>query len=239
MTPEQEQQVRRALAAAAGRDQDGPPSRPDAPMPAEVAARLDQVLADLTASRRTADGGSSVTRLSGARDDRRARRRPTAGKLLVAAAAVSVIALAGGAVVSNGLGGSRPDAAGSSTAEAGDSAGGSGGRSRVESGARDNGGTDSGDPPPAAVDPGALPRVRSDALRRDVQRLVGGLPARGGPAPWCATPPVAAGSRLLAVRLDGEVATLVLDRAEDGRRVARVYSCATARPLGRTTVDAR
>ena len=51
MTPEQEEQVRRALAAAAGRQDPDSPASPES-MPPEVAARLDGVLAELAAPRR-------------------------------------------------------------------------------------------------------------------------------------------------------------------------------------------
>ena len=93
MTPEQEEQVRRALRATARGDE-------PATMPPEVAARLDDVLAELTASRAEHP----------VHDDELARRRHRRWpNVLVAAASVVVIALAGGAVATHGFGTAGPD----------------------------------------------------------------------------------------------------------------------------------
>lgn len=100
LTSEQEAAVRRLLAEA----------RHDAPVPGDVAARLDEVLDRLVAQVRT-DGleghestaPGSVTDLAGMR-----RRRRNAGRLLLAAAAVVV----GGVAVGQSVGDAGLDSAG-------------------------------------------------------------------------------------------------------------------------------
>jgi hypothetical protein len=53
----------------------------------------------------------------------------------------------------------------------------------------------------------------------------------------CATPPTGPGERVLAVRLDGKPATLVLGVVRGDSRSARVYSCDdVASPMARATV---
>ena len=109
LTSEQEAAVRRLLAAA----------RHDAPLPADVAARLDEVLDGLAADAGVDDlegsesvGSGSVTELAGVR-----QRRRNAGRLLLAAAAVVI----GGVAVGQTLGGTGLDA-GSESDSAGDNA---------------------------------------------------------------------------------------------------------------------
>jgi hypothetical protein len=112
LTSEQEAAVRRLLAEA----------RHDAPVPADVAARLDEVLDGLVADEGVDDlevfesdtsqagGSGSVTQLAGVR-----RRRRNAGRLLLAAAAVVVGGVAvGQSVGDSGLSGG--DAADQGTA---------------------------------------------------------------------------------------------------------------------------
>lgn len=97
LTPEQEAEVRRLLADA----------RPTEPIPDQVAARLDRVLADLAAEPARE---ATVTRL--------ADRRRRAGVMLVAAAAVVVAGIGLGQVL--GGGGSDEVAAGSAGESAAD-----------------------------------------------------------------------------------------------------------------------
>lgn len=223
LSSDDQEQVRRALAASAANE----------PMPDGVAARLDDVLAGLVAERgRTTQGGDDagspdVTELG----DRRRRRWP---QLLVAAAALGVVAVGAGTVVRSAGGGSG----GSS------SAGGQAAESQDHSTA--GGSTESLKPAP--VPGGPLPRLRTSSLHADVARLVNGREARAlthGPAARaprlpsraaCVLPAGPSGTRVVAVRLDGRRATLVLSPRHDGVREATVYSCGEATPIGRTTV---
>lgn len=103
LTPEQEADIRRLLAEA----------RHDGPIPADVAARLDAVLGDLSADDLEVFEVASVTDLAGVR-----HRRRKAGRLLLAAAAVVVGGVTMGQVIGNTTG--ADDSADSpSSAEAG------------------------------------------------------------------------------------------------------------------------
>jgi hypothetical protein len=234
MTPEHEEQVRRALAAVAEEDR-------DPRMPPDVAARLDDVLAELAAPRRGAPAAPDPA--ATAHVHRLAARRRHAHRLLVAAA-VAVIALAGGAVVVRGIEGS-----GSGTSSS----------SRAGSAAEDGGGRSAST---------AEPRLRSATLARDVRRVLGdpsAAPTRARLAPepsaggtggtggtggaggleggGCALPATAPGSLVTRVRLDGRSAVLVVapagTGARTGTRVARVLSCADGSLLARTAVRGR
>jgi hypothetical protein len=244
VTPEQEEQVRRALAAAAA--QEGSPT-----MPPEVVTRLDGVLDELAAPRRAARAPHEVA------DEVTARRRRRWPQVLVAAAAVSVVGLAGAAVVTDQLtgSGSGSSSAGSasSTDDGGGAAAGQGARgtekgpvpSEVPEAAGGDGSSDRAGPPP---------ELRTATLGRDVERVLAGRgafalrgrglsgPAQGqssaeGNAATCAVPATRRGDRLLAVRLDGQAATLVVGPVRQGARVARVYACDRAdAPAARTVV---
>ena len=235
MTPEQEEQVRRALAAVA-RAEEGPESRV---MPLDVVDRLDDVLSELVADRA---GRTDSTTPAGLPADapaeqdelasRRHRRWPNA---LVAAAAVAVIAAAGGAVATRGFGGGG--------AESG-SAASSADRVASESAGIAAPGSPSASPPaPSLRGSGKtaevpVPALSTRTLARDVRRFAG---AEAGQVPQrslrdlptlprpdgarCGRPTVPGGADLVAVRLDGEPATLVIDPVKNGVRVARVYSC--------------
>lgn len=241
MTPEQEEQVRRALASAP----------PVGPVPPEVAARLEATLAGLVADR--ADAGQDLEPEPAtvvALEERRRRRWP---RLLVAAASVSVLAYGVGIAV-EGLqvsGGSADSA--------------SAGKPAMErAGADDAGGAEAGpeDAPTGLVNdsdgvqvqgsrayaeklivPGTV-RLHSDTLDEDVRRLVRDTVATDArtPAPHltrslagfldsCERPDLGRGDRLAAVRLDGRAGTLVLRRATGGTRVAEIYSCVDAGTL--------
>lgn len=241
MTPDQEEQVRRALAASARADDEhGSPA-----MPADVADRLDHVLADLVGARAARAAGPTVPAGSDELAARRARRWPN---VLVAAAACAVIVVAGGAVATRGLGGGS-DAQSSASREA---LAGDGGQDASAPGA-------GAAPSPTGGDPGSkplasvpVPRLRSSSLAGDVAALAAAGPA-GSLAPGrvddsggstdrvgCASPRVPRGADVVDVRLDGRAATLVLDPAQGGTREARVYSCADAStPVARTSVTAR
>lgn len=231
MTPEQEEQVRRALRGAAQADE-------PVQMPPEVANRLDAVLADLAGTPKEqvgADGTVDPDELA----SRRNRRWPN---LLVAAAALGVIAAAGGAVATDGFG----------TLGGGDDAA----TSTAKSAASSN--EDSASPPTGetrgltgeAAKPGGVPLLHSTTLTSDVQHLLRAPHAlsgnkdkaprsSGSGALRCARPFTGRGSALFLVRLDGRPATLVVGPVRDRRREARIYSCAGAgRTLASVSVPA-
>lgn len=243
MTPEEEEQVRRALASA-------PPA---GAMPPEVAARLDATLADLVAGRsagapaaKPATHGSPVVAL----EERRRRRWP---RVLVAAASVSVLAYGAG-IVLDGLqvsGGSAESTAARDETFAG---GGADSADRGSEAAPEDAPTglvtDSdgvevqgsrayGD---KLLVPGTV-RLRTGTLDEDVRRLVrdaavdartptaGEKRSLAGFLDSCEQPEVGRGDRIAAVRLDGRSATLVLRKAVDGTRVAQIYACDDASTL--------
>ena len=192
MTPEEEEQVARILAETARHE-------PVAPLPVDVSARLDDVLADLTAARVAAgtrthpaavgsSGPGGIDGDRGRRQDELAahRRRRRGRELLTAAAAVVVIGAAGVAVATGG--GSSPDP--DQTTAGGDAS--------VSAGAPEADAPTSGSPgaapgpslsgrkpasePSAAAGsrasdgapprPAAVPRLRTSSLASDVQRAV-------------------------------------------------------------------
>lgn len=245
MTPEQEEQVRRALAATArAEDADGSPT-----IPPDVADRLDGVLAELVGGRAARDGGPTVPAGSDELAARRARRWPN---VLVAAAAVAVIVAAGGAVAIRGLG-SGADSQSTASSDAG------GGDTNQEQTAPEAGtasspspSSSSGDSDSKALGAVPVPRLRSATLAQDVAALADSGPAgdltsgraddpgAATDSAGCATPRAPKGADVVAVRLDGRRATLVIDPAEGGTREARVYSCADpASSVARTSVPAR
>lgn len=239
VTPEQEEQVRRALAAAARAEDAETP----ATMPPAVAARLDGVLAELVQSRSTAQAASPAR--GRGPDDLAAHRARRRLNVLVAAAALAVIAAAGGAVVTGGLGG----------------AGGSSDGGAASSDSRASGLADDQVSQPEAAAPTApsgrsavpvrgVPRLRTSTLAADVRRVVrsGAVADQSQDArklavrpdgSACDRPTVPRGADVVAVRLDGEPATLVIDRVTGGTREARVYSCGDASaPMTSTAVPA-
>ena len=232
MTPEQEEQVRRALE---GLRQDGP-----AAMPPEVVARLDRVLGELVgpnAATRGTDspaGSGTPSGTASGTDELAARRRRRWPNVLVAAAATAVIAFAGAAVATRGFGGSG---ASTTSAEAGHSP-----QAAARGTAKDglappgNSALAAGPSPstPAqvrslATDAPGAPRLHTATLAEDVQRVADAAtadaagqrqkgadgtsatrPGAAPPAASCAQPVIRPGDERLVVRLDGKPATLVL-----------------------------
>ncbi|QNN54434.1 hypothetical protein [Nocardioides mesophilus] len=248
MTPEQEEAVRRALAAA-------PPA---GPMPADVAARLDATLADLGAGRTA--GASQPGRPEQPEPDQAGQpqqlRRPGAGGtagpgrsrrwtgLLVAAATVAVAGVGVGVVIDHlGGSGSGSDSQAGATS---DMAGG-------DNAARDAPESQDGLGQPAQntlVALGARPvPLRSAGLAADAARVLeerrlrrvdlagvlagtsqlasgtGAEAATVRQLAACELPDLARGDVLVVARLDGERGTLVLHRAAAGTRVAQFYAC--------------
>jgi len=224
MTPEQEEQVRAALAAAG-------PDEPT-PMPPEVVARLQGVLDELVEPRLTAqaqDQDGHPGPATGTLARRRRRRWPD---VLVAAAAVVVIAGAGAAVVTRGFGIGSSPMSGSASSSRAESAPGAAGSAVPGPSAHALAGEGS-----------AVPRLHAGSLRADLRRLTAAGRLRGAAGTHagtgCARPVLHSGERLVAVRLDGRRATLVIGRVTDGSREARVYSCGDGTvPVARTSVPA-
>lgn len=248
MTPEQEEQVRRALASAS----------PAGAMPPEVAARLDAALADLVAGRSTEDhtdptgeseagtAGDPATEVAPvvSLQERRRRRWP---RVLVAAASVTVIAYGVGVA----LDGLQVSGGANSTAARDETFAGAGADSA-------DGGSEAApeDAPTGLVHdrngakvqadkllvPGTV-RLRTETLDRDVRRLVRDVApdartpshqqsrSLAGFLAACQQPALDRGDRIAAVRLDGRRATLVVREAIDGTREAQIYACGDASKL--------
>jgi hypothetical protein len=225
LTPEQEDDVARLLADAAG------PVR----MPQDVAARLDDVLADLVAQRSDNAADDELTRA-------RARRRWP--RVLLAAAAVVVGGYAVGTAATDGMLGGSADSESSSGAASDSSMVQEDSLRAIEpnqKGADQDGGATSGDvesAPKANEDSSGMAfvaevRLRPDKLERDVRRalrLVDSLPAaslsrQGIADSSCPGPPLGKRERSLPVRYDGEPAVLVTGPERRGAVEATVHSC--------------
>lgn len=246
LTPEQDEQVRRALRSVppAGRTPD------------EVAERLDAALAALVAERggvpSTPDaGGANAT---ADLDAARRRRRWRTG--LVAAASVAVLGIGLGTVLDDlPRGGAGSDDA-ATTAD-----GGMAREMAPESPADSAGGVEEGvgGLPPDALLTATPQDLSSATLARDVRRVTalapaparvqdtpggngttdpdGGAAKGEGPSTLgdgaaalarCVVPPLLPGDQVAPVTLDGVPATLVVRRAEpggDGAREAEIYTC--------------
>lgn len=240
----EQEQVSRLLAAAGG---------PPPELPHDVAARLDDVLAGLVADRETdretgpvpADEVAGVTELA----PRRRRRWP---QLLVAAAAVSVLGIGLGNIVQPAQQEAMTaDSAGSAAeeepraAQREDAVEGSAPlKSQSDRSAAEN--QDGRALTGSVSEPARRPRLRSESLTVDVQRIEDfglAVPVADTQRQWadaCVRPETQAGAEWLPVRLDGERAVLVLGAPADGRRTAEVFTCDEGdRPAVSTTVDAR
>lgn len=233
MTPNEstpEEEVRRLLAAAAE----------PVTMPPDVIARLDDVLAGLVADRATSDDTAAATVV-----DLAARRTSRWPKVLVAAAAVSVL----GVGIANVLNqtGSSISADSAKSADSRDLGG-------AEAAPPQDEGSKSLAPTEAdgetvyglgGLDGGRSPQLRSSSVTVDAQRIAdSSLPRSVADATTrssrqCRLPSTSKGDVQIAVRLDGARATLVFRATEDGRRLAEVFNCDdAASPVLTTTVDA-
>jgi hypothetical protein len=204
LTPEEEESVRRLLAAEGATRE---------VVPAHVVGRLERSLAEL-AGERSGPAASATSADATARGAR--RRRTRLAGLLAAAAAVSVVGL--------GLGNLLGDQGGSggamSTAGVQED---SGGRAATNSQALPGGG---------APLEARLPVVHRATFARDARRLVARQPATGRRAEKsvaadrdCPLPDRGRGDRVFAVLLDGRPATLVVRAGPGTTRLAQVYSC--------------
>jgi hypothetical protein len=234
VTPEQEEQVRRALGAVA-RAEDGPERQG---IPLDVADRLDDVLHELVASR--ASRGTPLPAAVG-QDELAARRHRRWPNALVAAAAVAAIAAAGGAVATGGFG--LGGQGGSGATSASDAAG---GQVAPEDSQRGLTGPSPSAGPSDGKASDKIPQLFKRTLKSDLEAVVAAGPegrltprndgrrftaprhAAGG---RCTRPALPKGAETVDVLLDREPATLVLIPVKDGARVARVYSCVNAAAL--------
>lgn len=233
LTPEQEDDVARLLADTAG------PVR----MPADVAARLDDVLAGLVAERSDSTGPATAPdSVEDADELARERARRRWPRVLLAAAAVVVGGYTVGTVASDGLlSGSAESASGGADA---DSSTAQEDSLQADEYQEENpgGGPVAGDveSAPEASDTGAMKllrtvRLRPDTLERDVRRalrLLDAAPAaslsRQGTEladSTCPGPPLGKRERSLPVRYDGGPAVLVAGPERGGVVGATVHSC--------------
>ena len=239
MTPEQEERVRRALAA-----------EPTEPIPDEVAARLEDVLTELQAERATnATGSAGAAEATGHKgaghegaghEDAAATRaaRRWWPRALVAAAVVAVLAVAGGPL----LHGLTSPGGSSASSEAGGASGAAGSKAAPSAQPQASSAARATQVPRTAagsvvVLAGATPELRSGRLRAGVRQVAdrlqspsnartdGAAPFR---APSCALPSSGPGQVAVAVRLDGRPATLVLGSESGGGRAAQVFDCRRA-----------
>lgn len=236
LTPDQEEQVRRLLVEA----------RHEGPIPADVAGRLDRVLADLATPGADAGEGATVADLSAQ------RRRRRAAALLAGAAAVIVGGFAVGQVID--VGGDEDvsstsaqpvDREGGNAADeeaAGGGAGAPAAPSVPSDTAAGSGGTASTQAPM---------KLTSDNLQRDLAEQLPGAEARGGAARsgqqaavdafQCrAADPAAYGTgRFFPAYYDGIPAVVAVRPGQGGSRRADVLECATAAQLASAVVAAR
>jgi hypothetical protein len=235
--PPEQDAVRRLLAEA----------RHDEPVPPAVAARLDAVLADLTAERRESPATAPVVELG-------TRRRRRVGAALLAAAAVVVGGIGVGQVVS-GTGGSSSDSGAASTADRG-----AADRSSPESSDGGGAGALSSPDPDVRRAPGGLPaayRLSSDSLRRDLlaARRAEELATLAGESavPDDTTPdqdaaadspcdpaslPDTGDGTVVPVTLDGQPALALYDAPAGERQRVAVYLCGASAPERSLTLPA-
>jgi hypothetical protein len=225
LTPE-EQEVRRLLADA----------RHDEPLPADIADRLDGVLADLA---------RETPRTSPVVDLASRRRRRVARNILIAAAAVVVVGVGNRNIDLSSSGGDSADSGASSALEAPESA--------PDDSTAGGDSADSATSGHASV-PGArrlpLSLTSSDFDRRvsqsDLGALIGstesyaaaeasGATTDEAPRGRCNDPAWGRGTRV-AARYDGQPAVLVLRKPVDGTRQVDLFLCGATTPTRSRTV---
>jgi hypothetical protein len=237
LPPEQER-VRRLLAAA----------RHDAPVPPEVAARLDETLASLVSERGGAPLEDSDTRSDEHAPvvDLGARRRRRAGIGLLAAAAVVVAGVAVGQALPRMSG---SDDASSSAGVAADS----GGSDRELGGDRTDGGADSSsgaEAPESMKSQAPTPLLGAPTLSSSDTDLSddlltlreGATPRSGGlgsadALSSCDLRGIGRGRRVVA-RVDGQLGVVVFRRPDGAAQEVALYVCGTPEPVRTLTLPA-
>lgn len=235
--PSDPQDASRADAAAAAADRDDlavrrllAEARHDEPMPAEVAARLDGVLAGLPPLE-TASAATGADR-SGVADLGRRRRRVRA---LLLAAAAAVVVGAGAGLVRDVVGPDGGSVAGSADSAASDGrASSAGGRGSALS---SEGGDLTASLPPALGRPTQLSAQR---FGQQVHRLepAGPVPARPVPDGSTCVPGGFRDAALVPVRYSGTTGLLVYRRPAGESRVVDLYLCGQQRPARSVTLSA-
>jgi hypothetical protein len=223
LSPAEEAAVRARLAEA----------RHTGPVPADVAARLDAVLADLAAGRGEEDAPppAPVVPLP----TRASRRRRAVVSGLVAAAAVVTLGVALPQLVRSGGTGGSDSASTADSAGAGSEAGrgADGGSAATSPGGSSDAGAADGKLSESFAAPVAL--RSGEPLRPVVRPLVRqGIVSTYDPDPGCVLD-TGAGDRVDAT-WDGLPAVVVLRPAEAGRRVVEVYTCGTGEVVASTSL---
>jgi hypothetical protein len=224
LTPEEEAAVTRMLADAAGPE----------PMPADVSARLLELIDELEADRLPSEvPGGEVVAL-------RRRRWP---RLMLAAAAVLVVGYGVGSVALDGsLSGSDAGSADSAAAGSGASTDTAESESQVD---KERLGPSPQEGSYSALQGGSRPvRLHSERLDAGVRRALRVLAVqdsndallRDSESRGCEAPELGKGEQSLPVRYDGHPAVLVTHPAGDDLVEVTVYSCAGAE-LDGTTVE--
>jgi hypothetical protein len=229
LTPEQESEVRRLLAEA----------RHDAPLPTDVADRLDTVLAGLTRDEPGSPGVAPVIDLAAR------RRRRNAAAVLAGAAAVIVAGFAIGQVIDVS---SSSDDAGTSADSNASREGPAKEEAQGDSGAFD-GGAESA---PQATGGGQVLKLSSEHLQRDLDAQLHGYTASSGdsrtPGPAALSaigcPPPAPANKFghgefFPALYDSTPAVLALRPPANGLQQADVLDCSTAEVLDSATITPR
>ncbi|MFN8196575.1 MAG: hypothetical protein U0R80_20080 [Nocardioidaceae bacterium] len=227
LTPAQEERVRRLLADA----------RHTAPMPDDVVARLDAVIAGLAED--ASDDGAADAASSGVVSlDAARRRRGRRGRaLLVAAAAVTVIGVGTPALLSSlqGMSGSADSTSAGSAADAPEAATQDDGGKAFQG----SGGSRSRTPKPNAYEASSLPSLDASAFSAQVKRLSGDDALRSTSthdsasdlqsAPCVASKALGKG-RFLPATYDGVPAVLVWRSPQDDRQRVDLFLCGDTAP---------
>ena len=235
LDPEQEQRIR-ALLADLGTSPDA------AAMPPEVAARLEETLAELVAKHpMVAETRSDVVPL----------RRRWAPRAAAAAAAVIVLGV-GGVAAANLLGGSN-DSTNSSTADSSSAGGGSTAGESLSGSA-----TPTPKIPPASLPialQARLPRISAASFDSDVAQLLQRRDAPAGDsaaqrtpqkdptksqlyAASCPGPKASNGTTTTPVLYDGTPTALVIHPARGGQQLVEAWTCGGDRKLDSAEVPA-
>ena len=228
LSPADDERIRRLLAEVRHTD----------PMPDAVAARLDRVLTGLASERAERAERASQAQVV----DLAARRRRTAGQLLVAAAAVVAVGF-GITQVLPSMGGSSDDSPSATTAE--DDAG--AGAADSQDGTARNASPESAPEAPSATSGEAKStfRISPDSFGRDVRRVRNQVELDSDtaslyeyPASGCLTAPVDPGSKVVAATYDGAPAAVVLKPPSGDVQVVDLYLCGDVEPRRSITLTA-
>jgi hypothetical protein len=204
------------------------------PMPADVSARMDAVLADLSGSRPVGDGrvdAPVVVSLA-------AHRRRRAGGLMVAAAVIVIAGIAITQHLPNDLGATQASSSATGTGSASDAAG------QAQRGAESPQSLgNTGNEAPKVTNGRVVVHARSfpadaTAAQQLTQRSYAAArtPSPTPTAPPCVTAP--AGSHTVPATFQGALAALVFLRPEGDTQVVDLYLCGRPQPIRSVTLPA-